>query len=379
MCGHVMSLPKLVIPKCEGCLSDITSQDFVTCAYGNCRKAYHTGLCIGGPVPNEDQKSSWICPKCICSMKRSGPNCSTPVRALDAPDPRMNVTFRRNNNIPSEAVALAQDAISYDRFEALLDSKLEAIRATLALEFSHAIEKLNKEVKDDISDIKSRLLKVEVENEKLMCHVVECERSKISAPLQASSTELLDAISQLKAELNERDQMNLENVVEISGIPETDGESPLHIAHAVALKVGMQLDEREVISVMRAGPRRLQSSTSDGPSLRPRPVVLRLARRAIRDELMKNFRTRRGVTTADMGLPQHEPKPFYINERLTRENRALFGKARELGRKNGWRFVWTKEGRVLAKRDEKTTFFTIRTEKDLGRVFGVSLDLMSQT
>lgn len=369
-----MSLPNVTFPKCGACLKEIINEDFVNCAFENCRKPFHTDLCIGGPIPDENQKCNWICPKCRYAIKRTGPNCTTPVRALDSQE-QLNVTFRRKMNPAStEAGSPSQNNISYDRFEALLDSKLDAIRSSIALDFHHAIEKLQKEVKDEMASLNSRLLRVETESEKLK---TEFEKQKTSLPLTSENMEFQEVISQLRAELNEREQISLENVLEIAGIPETNGESLMHLTGAVAAKLGVQIDDRDVIRVVRAGPRLLQATSANGPSPRPRPIVLHLARRAIKDDLMKGFRVRRGANSADMGLPPHEPRPFYINERLTKENRALFGKAKEMGRKHGWRFVWTKEGKIMAKRNEDAPYFKIRGEKDLDRVFGGHLDISS--
>ncbi|CAG9137824.1 unnamed protein product [Plutella xylostella] len=49
---------------------------------------------------------------------------------------------------------------------------------------------------------------------------------------------------------------------------------------------------------------------------------------------------------ADLGLPPHADQRLYVNERLTKANRQIFGKARELSRTHVWKFVWTREGHV---------------------------------
>lgn len=71
---------------------------------------------------------------------------------------------------------------------------------------------------------------------------------------------------------------------------------------------------------------------------RPRLIVTRFARRAVRDRLLREARLRRGATTEGICMPV-PPRRFYINERLTRVNRQLFRQARQLGEDN-WRFVW---------------------------------------
>lgn len=123
-------------------------------------------------------------------------------------------------------------------------------------------------------------------------------------------------IAQLKAELNDKEQEHLLNDIEITGLPEFDQESTEHLAIAVAAKLGLTLEERDVVSCARAGPRRLIATSSEGAGLRPRPLVVRLARRATRNQFLIKARTYRQTTTEGIGLPIHKHVQIYINERV---------------------------------------------------------------
>lgn len=118
----------------------------------------------------------------------------------------------------------------------------------------------------------------------------------------------------------------------------------------------------------RAG--RVLDAVDVGPKQRPRPIVVRLARRALRDQLLKAARVRRGATTEGTDLPGPARK-FYMNERLTRTNRLLFRRARELGDHHRWRFIWTRDGKIYARQHSGRDALRhrIRTEADLNRVF----------
>ncbi|XP_046976633.1 uncharacterized protein LOC124542787 [Vanessa cardui] len=177
----------------------------------------------------------------------------------------------------------------------------------------------------------------------------------------------LEEIAHLKSELNDRDQSCLTNDVEITGITERAGENLPHILGLVACKIGVQIDEKDVVYVERSGPRPAHVENSE--RLRPRPIVVRLARRALREQLLRAARVRRGADSSSFEIDK-EPKRFYINERLTRANRFLFFKAREEGHKNGWRYVWTRGGRIYARRSKETAAHRIRSEDDLMTVFG---------
>ncbi|CAG4989971.1 unnamed protein product [Parnassius apollo] len=172
-------------------------------------------------------------------------------------------------------------------------------------------------------------------------------------------------ITDLKIDLNDRDQELLGNDIEVSGIPEDKNERSTHIVLAVATKLGVALEDRDIVSAERAGLlRREQNETS-----RPRPIVVQLALLVHRDSLLAVARVRRGCTTVGLGLNSVDC-PFYVNERLTRHNRQPFYKVRTEAKRNNWKYVWTRQGKVFARRENGEPHHRVRFESDLIKVFG---------
>ncbi|XP_075991862.1 uncharacterized protein LOC142987171 [Anticarsia gemmatalis] len=110
------------------------------------------------------------------------------------------------------------------------------------------------------------------------------------------------------------------------------------------------IEDRDIVSADRIGGRRIDATSAAGEmEIRPRTVIVRLARRSLRDDLINGARVRRGATTADLNMAG-APRRFYVNERLTKLNRLLFRRARDAGQRAGWKYVWTRHGRILARR-----------------------------
>lgn len=99
-----------------------------------------------------------------------------------------------------------------------------------------------------------------------------------------------------------------------------------------------------------------------------RPVIVRLIRRAKRDELLKAARTRRNLTTADLELVG-EPQKIFLNERLTKINRLLFRDARSRAKQGGYAFCWYNQGAIYVRQREGKSAVQIRSEYDLDRIF----------
>ncbi|KAH9630837.1 hypothetical protein HF086_009953 [Spodoptera exigua] len=175
------------------------------------------------------------------------------------------------------------------------------------------------------------------------CNVrIDGLEARISALKQRASTGHSSAdevVEELRSELNDRDQDLLANDVEITNIPEAPSDNPIHIIKAVGIKLGVQLEERDIISAERVVGKQINATSSAGPAVtRLLAIVVRLARRDLRDELLAGARVRRGATTANLGTPSL-PQRFFVNERLTKTNRRLFWMVQDAAHLHNWRFV----------------------------------------
>ncbi|CAG4994801.1 unnamed protein product [Parnassius apollo] len=88
--------------------------------------------------------------------------------------------------------------------------------------------------------------------------------SQIASPSNTSALE--DTITELKVQLNNRDQELLSNDVEISGITELGGENLMSTVTVLSTKLGITLDKRDIVNVERVGlarRNRVEESTCD--------------------------------------------------------------------------------------------------------------------
>lgn len=78
-----------------------------------------------------------------------------------------------------------------------------------------------------------------------------------------SVTRLEKTIADLKLELNDREQENLSTDIEVAGIPEESNERSVHIILNLATKLGVALEERDIVSAEQDGPER-RGNVQDG-------------------------------------------------------------------------------------------------------------------
>ena len=339
--------------KCSGCGKFISPVDSAKCDI--CRSTYHR-RCVGvnstGLIT-----TPWHCPECNKSRVRDSraetPATGQPVAPLE--DSLVNVM----DTSPINTTALdATKELALDITTELKNFKSEFI-STVRHEFQL--------MRDDLADLRLSINSMNDRLSTLEERVTALEHRK----QEQASSEVNEIIAQLRTDINDRDQELLATDIQVSNLPETRGENPVHTAMLVASKLGVKVKARDIISAERVGGRRINATQPAPVETRPRFLVVRFARRDLRDELLEAARVRRGMTTADLDLPGPAARIFF-NERLTKINRDLFRKAREAGGRHGWQFVWSKRGRILARYKPGDSACQIRGEDDIVRVFAAT-------
>lgn len=320
--------------KCGTCGKFLASKDMIACR--PCAGKYHKA-CVGLPEVFSGG-INWLCS--ACKHKKPQPVATdTPCKVVYSDAEAAHARF----GTPESEVELDSSGTDVVRELRLMRRELSA-------------------VKDELREYRHELLTI-TSSIKTCSDRLDCLEKRLDGGIEDTST-LRNAVTELKAELNERDQELLLNDVDIIGVPEKTGENVGHIVSLIAAKLGVDLEERDIVAARRVGARR----SDDGDDRSPRPLIVKLTRRSIRDELLKSARVRRGITTEGLDIPGKQRR-FYVNERLTPLNRRLFQRVREIGRSQNWRYIWTRNGAIFAKQTDTSNIFRVRNDSDVARIF----------
>lgn len=291
---------------------------------------------------SSEKKATWKCPDCCASHRRGGDNSSTPIRSTE------DITLRKKSDSIADNVTMAdvKELVSEVR---LLTQEISSLKKQLenAISSLSCCEKRLDELGSAVARNDGRITKLE-----------DCEQQ----------TNILKAtVKDLQKELNTQAQNHLSNELELSGIPEISNENLYHITLLAARKIGVELDDQDIDWVMRVGPRSKPAVAAADKSKFPRPVVVRLLRKAKRDEIIKAAKTRKNVNSADIDIPGPSQKVFY-NERLTKQNRELFREARTKSKQLGFAHCWCSQGTIFVRKHEGKPARAIRTYEDLAGI-----------
>ncbi|XP_050674367.1 uncharacterized protein LOC126971897 [Leptidea sinapis] len=211
----------------------------------------------------------------------------------------------------------------------------------------HEIKAMRGDLNSMRSDITSNTKAVEEFNYQLSClaarfNNLDSRISTVETIIQKDLTSANITIDELRRVNNEQDQHSRLNNVEISGVPVSNGENLLSIVRDICHKVAFQLQESDVDYIHRVR-RFVNPNISEGQtqssSSRPPAIIVRFSRRLRKDTLIAAVRARRGLTTADIGLPGPTVN-LYVSDHLTPSNKLLLKQARKIKEDLHYSYLW---------------------------------------
>lgn len=279
----------------------------MTCC--ECKYQYHVGNCSGISETTFRSKGKayhkgWRCSTCQIGTRRGSLN--------------EKAKKEQGTDIASQLLSI----------NAKLDSLLP-LKETV-----NSIEQSIEHMSQKYDEVLQRLAKQESDMEEVKKRIAKLEKSE--TPRE---------VSLLKQEIHELEWRGRRLNLEVHGVPQTENEKLLDKLNEVAVKLDVPLlSETEVASVHR-----LPAKPNKVPG-----IIIKFTRQIVRDQwLEKKRRLNRNETT------------IYLQENLTRYNRALLYTTKTWARENSYQFVWHKNGTIFARKRDGDRALVIRREEDL--------------
>ena len=234
-----------------------------------------------------------------------------------------------------------------------------------------AVALLRTEYDQEICALKAEIVQIK-ESQSFLSEKYDClnedynKLKNINAEQKAEITALKSESSDLKnTSLKEIEKIdNLEQYgrrqnLEIAGIPVQDGED----TNAVVMEVAKLLDVDILPSHISTSHRLPKKIGQNGNVIRTPPIIVRFTNRDIRNKLCAN---RKHTRTLDLKkFSVNDTKKIFINENLTQSRKRLFWKTKQRAKNENWKYYWTHNGSILAKKDDDTDAIPIKSDLDL--------------
>lgn len=99
-----------------------------------------------------------------------------------------------------------------------------------------------------------------------------------------------------------------------------------------------------------------------------RPIRVQLQSTAAKVKFLQVRRAKKDIHHSDIGVSNSSRRPILISEHLTRANQELLFQARSLRGQNNFKFVWSSNGQILARRGENTKVIRISDTAHVNRL-----------
>lgn len=163
--------------------------------------------------------------------------------------------------------------------------------------------------------------------------------------------ELKLELSNIKCQLNVRDQKELANNIIVYGVPYKTNENLQQLVNKVGSVLQVELDSN--FTAFRVGAR------EDGRRV---PIKITFKNEDLKKRLMKSPR-RYNLDARVLGFADEHR--LYLNHDLTKHNLDLFKKAQVFRKENDFKYLWFSGGSILLKKKEDSRVIVVRGESDL--------------
>ena len=153
-------------------------------------------------------------------------------------------------------------------------------------------------------------------------------------------------LARCKREINDLEQYGRRSMVDIH-VPRTNEENTDKIVQDIGKLINVPLEENDI----EVSHRVLTNQKA--------PIIVKFSSRKVRDEFFKNRNKLKNFTTTDLGYNQE--LKIFINESLTAYNGAVLKKARKDLQAEGFKHVWTKNGKTFARKNDNSRKYVIHT------------------
>jgi hypothetical protein len=244
---------------------------------------------------------------------------------------------------------------SHEVLEKLFDEKLKPV-----LIVTNNLEKKLEGILHSLDFISSQYDAIQQKYEKYEAMLKEsCQEND---RLKSEVFRLNSVVQVQKNVINDLEQYTRRDCLEIKGIPQSESENTDLIVQQLGRKIGIDVKDED-ISVSHRLPISRQADQNRDPL-----IIVKFVRRNVRDKYYEARKNLRGKSTRELGFSKVVENPIFIGESLTKQNKLLFNKCLDIKRKHGYKFIWTRMGKIYMRANERERAVLISSDKDLQKL-----------
>lgn len=219
---------------------------------------------------------------------------------------------------------------------------------------------LERELRKDNREIKASLDCFNKQFEELttLCTGLKKENSELqekNRSLESECQQLRKQAADHEQRMVELEQYSRNRNIEIKGVPVAEGESLPNILDVIGRAVEEPITTDDVEICHRVPCKDTSQSN----------IIVQFRSRTKRNQVLEKARKKR-LSTADLGFSQQAP--IFLNDHLCPALKRLLGVAIARKKDSGWRFVWTRDGKIFGRKTESSRILRISCLTDVDKM-----------
>jgi hypothetical protein len=165
------------------------------------------------------------------------------------------------------------------------------------------------------------------------------------------------AIESLESRVMSLEQYSRKNNIEIIGVDKTKEENLEQIFEVICNKLKLTDVSREDIETIH----RIPNINS-----RKESIIVQLKSRNVREKILSKRKTE--IRNSDIVGRSNSPtqdSSIYIRENQSKEFKKLFWDVKTIARENGFKFIWSKNGKILIRKNENSRIIQIHSVNEI--------------
>lgn len=258
--------------------------------------------------------------------------------------PHRTCNNNKNNKNENQEVSLADVMAKLVNIEKNQNIKIDGIISTLnqikekQIKLQENYETLVRTTKEQTKDHKE--LKTKVEDN--------------SSGIENINFDLENINYKLNSLMQEKLSLNLI----INGVPKTKNEDIKTVMSTIFTTMGVELQDDSITDL-----RRIHNRNDN------QPILVKLKNKSIKNAILqirKSNYTANGKSLYAKDFGFNSTKQIFINEELTQQSRNLLNTTKKMLKEQAnFKFIWARDGKILAKKDEHSKIIFIRYEREL--------------
>lgn len=318
--------------ECCTCQKKLGKEQFLLCS--RCKRCYHLGKCSGIQKKRfkgmkQGDIDIWKCNSCADEETESSDsdssNLSDQNHESDKPPKHQDAAARQTEGLDSK---LAMILCKLDR----VDKKVDKQNQT-----TQSIESFMEVLSTKYDELLAKIGSQETEI---------CKLKEKTEQLQKQLTEKDVEIARIRDSVESAEQHSRRKNLEIHGIAESPKEDLFQVLVNLSSKMEIEVPERSSVEAVH----RLKSRQD-----RIAPIIVRFTDQATKDLWITKKKALRA-------------EKIFLNDNLTKAQGHLFWQTRQQAKEKGYKFAWTKNGKVLVRKEEGSNIIAVNTATDLAKL-----------